>query len=68
MDFSGDDWSKVTSLVGTDKFVKLDASKIPNAGSVSAKSSVAPEFCQPYRGTNVILAYDSAKVSTPPAT
>ncbi len=68
VDFSGDDWSKVTSLIGAEQFVKLDAAKLPNAASVAAKSSVAPEFCQPYRGTTVILAYDSAAVPTPPAT
>lgn len=68
VDFSGDDWSKVTSLVGAEQFIKLDASKLPNSASVSAKSSVAPEYCQPYRGTTVILAYDSDKVPTPPAT
>lgn len=68
VDFSGDDWSKVTSLIGAEQFVKLDAAKLPNAASVAAKSSVAPEYCQPYRGTTVILAYDSAAVPTPPAT
>lgn len=68
VDFSGDDWSKVTSLVGTDKFVKLDASKMPNSAAVAAKSSVAPDYCQPYRGTTVILAYDSEAVPNPPTT
>ena len=68
VDFSGDDWSKVISLVGEEKFVKLDSAKLPNAASVSAKSSVSPDYCQPYRGTTVILAYDSEKVPTPPST
>ena len=68
VDLSGDDLSKIMSLVGQEKFVKLDASKLPNAASVSAKSSVTPDYCQPYRGTTVILAYDSDKVATPPAT
>lgn len=68
VDLSGDDLSKVVSLIGQEQFVKLDSSKIPNAASVEAKSSIATEYCQPYRGTTVILAYDSAKVPTPPAT
>ena len=68
VDFSGDDWSKITSLIGEEQFVKLDASKLPNAASVSAKSSVAPDYCQPYRGTTVILAYDSERVPNPPKT
>lgn len=68
VDFSGDDWSKVTSLIGAEQFVKLDGAQMPNAASVAAKSSVSPDYCQPYRGTTVILAYDSAAVPTPPAT
>ncbi|WP_325200241.1 extracellular solute-binding protein [Oscillibacter sp.] len=68
VDLSGDDLSKVVSLIGQEQFVKLDSSKIPNSSSVEAKSSIATDYCQPYRGTTVILAYDSAKVPTPPAT
>lgn len=68
VDLSGDDLSKVVSLIGQEQFVKLDSGKLPNAASVDAKSSIATEYCQPYRGTTVILAYDSAKVATPPAT
>ena len=68
VDLSGDDLSTLVSLIGQEQFVKLDSSKIPNAASVEAKSSIATDYCQPYRGTTVILAYDSAKVPTPPAT
>lgn len=68
VDLSGDDLSKMVSLIGQEQFVKLDSSKIPNAATVAAKSSIATDYCQPYRGTTVILAYDSAKVATPPAT
>lgn len=68
VDLSGDDLSKLVYLIGQEQFVKLDSSKIPNAASVEAKSSIATDYCQPYRGTTVILAYDSAKVPTPPAT
>ena len=68
VDFSGDDWSKIVSLIGQDAFTKLDTSKIPNASGVAAKCAVSPEYSQPYRGTTVILAYNSAKVATPPTT
>lgn len=68
VDLSGDDHSKVMSLIGEEQFVKLDKSKIPNAANVSAESSVAPEYTQPYRGTTVIMAYDSEKIATPPTT
>lgn len=68
VDWSGDDLSKIVSQVGEEAFVKLDRSKIPNAASVEAQSSVAADYVQPYRGTTVILAYDSEKVPTPPKT
>ena len=68
VDWSGDDLSKIVSQVGEDAFVKLDRSKIPNAASVEAESSVAADYVQPYRGTTVILAYDSEEVPNPPTT
>lgn len=42
VDLSGDDLSKVVSLLGEDAFVKLDKSKIPNAASVEAVSASRP--------------------------
>ena len=68
VDWSGDDLAKIMSKIGEESFVKLDKSKIPNAASVEAKSAVAQDYAQPYRGTTVILAYDSEKVPTPPKT
>ena len=68
VDWSGDDLAKIMSKIGEESFVKLDKSKIPNAASVEAKSSVAQDYAQPYRGTTVILAYDSEKVPNPPKT
>lgn len=68
VDFSGDDLSKIVSLIGEESFVKLDSSKLPNAEGVAAKSSVAADYAQPYRGTTVVLAYDSETVPNPPTT
>ena len=68
VDLGGDDLSKVVSQIGEDAFVKLDDSKIPNAANVQAESTVATDYVQPYRGTTVVLAYDSEKVPTPPKT
>lgn len=68
VDFSGDDLSKMISLIGEESFVKLDETMIPNRANIAAKSSVAPDYVQPYRGTTVILAYDSATVPEPPKT
>lgn len=68
VDFSGDDLSKIVSQLGTDYLTKLDKSKIPNAAGVSAQSSTATDFVQPFRGTTVILAYNSETVPNPPKT
>lgn len=68
IDMGGDDLSQLISLMGQDAFVKLDASKIPNSSRVTAKSAVATDYCQPYRGTTVVLAYNSKNVATPPKT
>ena len=68
VDLGGDDLSKVVSLVGTAGFMKLDKSKIPNSSRVKAESANAAEFCQPYRGTTVVLAYNSQNVTEVPTT
>ena len=68
VDLGGDDLSKIVSQIGEESFVKLDDSKMPNAEGVDAESSVAADYAQPYRGTTVVLAYDSEKVANPPAT
>lgn len=68
IDMSGDDLSKIVSQIGEESFVKLDDSKLPNAASVEAESTVATNYVQPYRGTTVILAYDSEAVPEPPKT
>lgn len=68
IDLSGDDLSKIISQIGEESFVKLDTAKIPNSASVEAKSTVATDYVQPYRGTTVILAYDSEAVPEPPKT
>ena len=68
VDLGGDDLSKVVSQIGEEAFVKLDDSKIPNAEGIETESSVAADYVQPYRGTTVVLAYDSEKVANPPKT
>lgn len=68
VDLGGDDLSKVVSQAGEEMLVKLDKTKIPNASKVSAESSVATDYVQPYRGTTVIMAYDSETVENPPKT
>ena len=68
IDLGGDDLSKLVSMMGTDGFVELDKTKIPNSSRVTAESADATEFCQPFRGTTVVLAYNSEKVTDVPTT
>lgn len=51
-----------------DALAKLDWKKIPNMAGISGRSIVAPDQAMPYRGSAVFIAYNSAKVPTPPKT
>lgn len=53
---------------GDDILVKYDAAKIPNLSSVTARPSQYKDFAVPYRGTTVVLAYNSETVQNPPKT
>jgi putative spermidine/putrescine transport system substrate-binding protein len=53
---------------GDQMFLKLDTSKIPNLKNVSARPSIGQEFFIPYRGTTVVMAYNSETVPNPPKT
>jgi putative spermidine/putrescine transport system substrate-binding protein len=65
---NADEITSYTALGGDDVFVKLDKTKIPNSKNVLIQSSLKPECSLPYRGTTVLLAYDSARVTNPPKT
>jgi putative spermidine/putrescine transport system substrate-binding protein len=53
---------------GPDMFIRYDASKIPNLSGVSARPPLGPEYFIPYRGTTVVIAYNSEAVPNPPKT
>ena len=68
-EINADDWSKVLSQVNVeDMFIKLDASKLPNCAGIVAEQAQATEYIQAYRGTTVLLAYNSDKVTDVPET
>lgn len=62
VDLGDDDLTKVLSLTSEDVLADLDTSKIPNAANVTAEPVAAKGKIQPYRGTTVILAYNSETV------
>ena len=53
---------------GKDIFMILDKSKIPNYSHMTAKMSQGEDQLVPYRGTTVVLAYDSEAIPNPPKT
>lgn len=53
---------------GEDVFVAYDESNIPNLANVQTQISTGEGVLVPYRGTTVVLAYNSEKVASPPQT
>lgn len=64
----GDDQTARLLSEAPDLMMPYDASKIPNLANVTARQPIGPEFFMPYRGTTVVMAYNSANVSEPPQT
>lgn len=53
---------------GEDLFVAYDKNKVPNLANVQTQISTGEGVLVPYRGTTVVLAYNSDKVANPPQT
>lgn len=53
---------------GDDMLSKIDKSKIANSKNVSAEPAYGQEYVQAYRGTTVVMAYNSDVIDTPPTT
>lgn len=62
VDLGDDELTKILSLTDESILDDLDMSKIPNAEGVTAEPVAAKGKIQPYRGTTVILAYNSETV------
>ncbi|KRL04607.1 extracellular solute-binding protein [Liquorilactobacillus oeni] len=65
---SDSDYAAYTQLGGKGIFEKYDKSQISNLKNDKATISAGKGYLVPYRGTTVVLAYDSAKVKNPPKT
>lgn len=68
VDLNDTDMSVCLSEGGIGMFETLDKSLIPNAAGVSAQPVAGEEVFQSYRGTTVVLAYNSDTVANPPQT
>lgn len=66
---NGSDFETYTAEAGSDDaFIDLDFSKMSNWDNVQMSASFYQEKLVPYRGTTVVLSYDSAKLPNPPQT
>lgn len=68
IELGGDEVTKYVSEGGEDFFVPLDKSKIKNAENLKVQSTFRDDLVLPYRGTTVVLAYNSETVPNPPKT
>ena len=62
------DYATYVQEGGEDIFTPYDAANIPNLENVKTQVSDGEGVLVPYRGTTVVLAYDSSKVTNPPKT
>ena len=60
--------SAILAQTSEDFFIPIDTSKIPNYENVEFKDNIVGDTFIPYRGTAVMLAYNSETVENPPAT
>lgn len=68
-EMGADDWSKIGAMANIEEmFVKLDKSKIESAAGIAAEVADYTDYIQPYRGTTVLLAYNSDTVTDVPET
>jgi len=64
----GDDQISRLLSEAPDLMMAYDPAKIPNLEKVSARTPNGPEFFMAYRGTTVVMAYNSKNVPEPPKT
>ena len=67
VEVSDNDAATYLSQAGDDIFTKIDASKLSNYSNLTVQSSYS-DYLVPYRGTTVVLAYNSDTVKNPPKT
>ena len=68
IEMGGDEVLQYVSEGGEDLFTVLDKSRIPNIQDLKFPATYRDDLVVPYRGTTVVLAYNSDTVPTPPKT
>lgn len=68
LEFGDDTAVQYIERAGEDLFIEIDKDLIPNMEHLEFSSSFYPDLLIPYRGTTVVLAYNSEAVEEPPKT
>lgn len=68
IELGGDEVTRYVKEGGEDFFIPLDKSKIGNSKNLEVHSMFRDDLVMPYRGTTVVLAYNSDAVKEPPKT
>jgi len=68
IEMGGDEILKYIQEGGEDIFIPIDKSKIPNISKLKFPATFRDDLVVPYRGTTVVLAYNSETVPEPPKT
>jgi putative spermidine/putrescine transport system substrate-binding protein len=68
IELGGDEVTRYVDEGGEDFFIKLDKSKIANIKNLKFDATFRNDLVIPYRGTTVVLAYNSDTVKNPPKT
>ncbi len=68
IELGGDEVLQYVSEGGDDIFLSLDKAKIPNIADLKFPATYRDDLVIPYRGTTVVLAYNSEAVPNPPTT
>lgn len=62
------EYASYVSEADEELFKPIDFDLVPNAENLLSSVSVGEDYLLPYRGTTVVLAYNSDQIDTPPAT
>lgn len=68
IELGADEINRYIKEGGEDLFIPLEQSKIPNMKNLKVDSTFRSDLVMPYRGTTVVLAYNSHTVKEPPKT
>jgi putative spermidine/putrescine transport system substrate-binding protein len=68
IELGGDEVTRYVKEGGEDFFIPLDKSKIENSKNLKVQAMFRDDLVMPYRGTTVVLAYNSDAVKEPPKT